>query len=193
LEKACKIAANWPKSMTLAVNVSPVQIRDSNLVQKIHEVLFQTGLPAARLELEVTESVLIDDKVRALHVLQSLKNLGVSISLDDFGTGFSSLSTLIAFPFDKIKIDRSFVEDCSRNTQAALVTRTIIKMGMQMGCNIIAEGVQNEKHVAFLRAEGCKLMQGYLIGRPLSNEASQKYMATDYVVQIEADELQKSA
>ncbi len=176
LENACKIAAKWPKPLTLAVNVSPVQIRDSNLVQIVHNALIQSGMPAERLELEVTESVLIDDKVRALHVLQGLKNLGVSISLDDFGTGFSSLSTLIAFPFDKIKIDRSFVEDCSRNTQAALVTRTIIKMGMQMGCKIIAEGVQKEDHVSFLRNEGCDLMQGYLIGRPCSINDIQQYM-----------------
>lgn len=170
LENACKIAASWEKPLSVAVNVSPVQIRDTNLIQIVQEALISSGLPAYRLELEVTESVLIDDKVRALHVLRALKNLGVSIALDDFGTGFSSLSTLIAFPFDKIKIDRSFVEDCSRNTQAALVTRTIIKMGVQMGCNIIAEGVQSEEHIEFLREEGCQSMQGYLIGRPTSND-----------------------
>ncbi len=170
LENACKIAAHWPKPLTVAVNVSPVQIRDTNLIEVVHNALLDSGLPAERLELEVTESVLIDDKIRALHVLRGLKNLGVSIALDDFGTGFSSLSTLIAFPFDKIKIDRSFIEDCNRNEQAALVTRTIIHMGLQMGCKIIAEGVQTEEHITFLREEGCQSMQGYLIGKPCSNE-----------------------
>ncbi len=170
LENACRIAAQWPRPLTVAVNVSPVQIRDTNLIEIVHQALVDSGLPAERLELEVTESVLIDDKIRALHVLRGLKNLGVSIALDDFGTGFSSLSTLIAFPFDKIKIDRSFIEDCNRNEQAALVTRTIINMGMQMGCKIIAEGVQTEEHIEFLRQEGCQSMQGYLIGKPCSNE-----------------------
>ncbi len=170
LENACQIAAHWPRPLTVSVNVSPVQIRDSNLVEVVRRALHDSGLPAERLELEVTENVLIDDKVRALHVLRGLKTLGVSIALDDFGTGFSSLSTLIAFPFDKIKIDRSFIEDCNRNEQAALVTRTIINMGMQMGCKIIAEGVQTEEHITFLREEGCQSMQGFLIGKPCSNE-----------------------
>lgn len=170
LENACKVAARWPEPLTVAVNVSPVQIRDTNLIEVVHQTLLDTGMPAERLELEVTESVLIDDKIRALHVLRGLKNLGVSIALDDFGTGYSSLSTLIAFPFDKIKIDRSFIEDCNHNEQAALVTRTIINMGMQMGCKIIAEGVQTKDHITFLRQEGCQSMQGYLIGKPCSNE-----------------------
>ncbi|MGI9512134.1 MAG: GGDEF/EAL domain-containing response regulator [Anderseniella sp.] len=173
LENACNIAAHWPKHLTVSVNVSPVQIRDSNLIEIVHQALRASGLPAERLELEVTESVLIDDKIRALYVLRGLKNLGVSIALDDFGTGFSSLSTLIAFPFDKIKIDRSFIEECNRNEQAALVTRTIINMGTQMGCEIIAEGVQTEEHITFLRKEGCQSMQGFLIGKPCSNEELQ--------------------
>lgn len=188
LEQACEMAAKWPKPLTLAVNVSPVQIRDHNLVKIVQEALINSKLPAHRLELEVTESVLIDDEVRALHVLRALKNLGVAISLDDFGTGFSSLSTLIAFPFDKIKIDRSFVENCSRNTQAALVTRTIIKMGMQMGCRIIAEGVQTEEHIEFLQKEGCQSMQGYLIGRPASIEDIE-YLMLDDDTSLEIDDV----
>ncbi|MDJ0613382.1 MAG: EAL domain-containing protein [Rhizobiaceae bacterium] len=167
LHKACDLAVNWPEDKRVAVNVSPVQIRDTNLIESVHHALLKSGLPAKRLELEVTESVLIEDQSRALFILRSLKNLGVSIALDDFGTGFSSLSTLIAFPFDKIKIDRSFVENCNKNSQAALVTRTIINMGIQMGCHIVAEGVQNSDHIDFLRAEGCQSMQGYLIGKPV--------------------------
>jgi len=192
LEKACEIAANWSDNLILAVNVSPVQIRDTNLIHVVQSALINSNLPAHRLELEITESVLIDDQVRALHVLRGLKNLGVSISLDDFGTGFSSLSTLIAFPFDKIKIDRSFVEGCSHNTQAALVTRTIIKMGMQMGCKIIAEGVETHEHVDFLRREGCQSMQGYLIGRPASENDIQHLLTGDGVtLNVDALEQEK--
>ncbi len=175
LQKACALAVDWPKPLKVGVNVSPVQIRDTSLVEAVHEALLESGLPANRLELEVTESVLIEDQIRALHILRGLKNLGTSIALDDFGTGFSSLSTLIAFPFDKIKIDRSFVEDCNRNSQAALVTRTIINMGIQLGCHIIAEGVQTRDHLKFLRNEGCHSMQGFLIGKPCSNHDLMKY------------------
>lgn len=179
LNKACKEAVSWPEHIKVAVNVSPVQIRDTNLINIVHCALLESGLPANRLELEVTESVLIEDQSRALFILRSLKNLGVSIALDDFGTGFSSLSTLIAFPFDKIKIDRSFVENCHKNDQAALVIRTIINMSTQMGCHIIAEGVQNLEHIEFLREEGCQSMQGYLIGKPVSTEKLPSFFNQD--------------
>lgn len=178
LRKACAIAANWPKDISVAVNVSPVQIRDTDLVSIVHDVLLQTGFSPNRLELEVTESVLIEDKLRALHILRGIKNLGITIALDDFGTGFSSLSTLIAFPFDKIKIDRSFVEDCNRSDQAALVTRTIIKMGIQMGCKIVAEGVQKPAHIDFLKREGCQYMQGYLLGKPCPADEIDLFLPT---------------
>lgn len=179
LNKACKEAVNWPEHLKVAVNVSPVQIRDTTLINTVHCALLESGLPAHRLELEVTESVLIEDQSRALFILRSLKNLGVSIALDDFGTGFSSLSTLIAFPFDKIKIDRSFVENCHKNDQAALVIRTIIHMSTQMGYHIIAEGVQNLDHVKFLKDEGCQSMQGYLIGKPVPTESLSQFFNQD--------------
>lgn len=175
LRRACELAAEWPEPLKVAVNVSPVQIRDTDLIEKVHEALMQSGLSPSRLELEITESVLIDDQVRALHMLRGLKNLGVAIALDDFGTGFSSLSTLISFPFDKIKIDRSFVEDCGKNTQAALVTRTIIRMGIQLGCSVIAEGVQKTEHIDFLQHEGCHFLQGFLIGKPCANTELEQY------------------
>lgn len=181
LEKSCRIAARWDSAINIAVNISPAQIRDLDLVQKVQSILLKTGLRPDRLELEVTESVLIEDSLRALHVLRGIKNLGVSIAMDDFGTGYSSLSTLISFPFDKIKIDRSFIEECSHNHQAAVVTRTIINLTQQLGCRVIAEGVQTNEQVQFLLAEGCYEMQGYLIGKPARPEkAKEMYLSEDY-------------
>lgn len=170
LVRACETAAAWRQPCKVAVNISPIQIRHVDLVPLVQSVLLQTGLPPGRLELEITESVLIEDANRALHVLRGLKNLGVSIALDDFGTGYSSLSTMISFPFDKIKVDRSFVNDYDRNHQAAVVTRTVINMAQQLDYRIIAEGVETPAQVEFLLNEGCFEMQGYLIGRPVEQD-----------------------
>ncbi len=170
LIRACEIAVGWEKPCKVAVNISPVQIRHVDLVELVQSVLIKTGLSPSRLELEVTESVLIDDTNRALHVLRGIKNLGVSIALDDFGTGYSSLSTMISFPFDKIKIDRSFVDSFARNHQAAVITRAMINMAQQLNYRVIAEGVETEEQVAFLLEEGCHEMQGYLIGKPVEPE-----------------------
>ena len=170
LVRACETAAGWRHPCKVAVNISPIQIRHVDLVPLVQSVLLKTGLPPGRLELEITESVLIEDANRALHVLRGLKNLGVSIALDDFGTGYSSLSTMISFPFDKIKVDRSFVNDYDRNHQAAVVTRTVINMAQQLEYRIIAEGVETSAQVEFLLNEGCFEMQGYLIGRPVEQD-----------------------
>ena len=167
LSKACESAAAWDTSAKVAVNISPVQILHVDLVSVVRDVLLRSGLPPSRLELEITESVLISDTNIALHTLRGLKNLGVSIALDDFGTGYSSLSTLISFPFDKVKIDRSFIADAADNYRAAVIVRTTINMAKQLGYRIIAEGVERQNQVDFLLQEGCHEMQGFLIGRPV--------------------------
>lgn len=178
LTRACEIAASWDNSLSVAVNISPVQIRHVDLPALVHSVLLKTGLPPSRLELEVTESVLIDDANRALHALRGIKNLGVSIALDDFGTGYSSLSTLISFPFDKIKIDRSFVEQLGQNHQADVIIRAIIGMAHQLGFKIIAEGVENRDQIEFLLRERCHEMQGFFIGQPVPPGDIEQFLAS---------------
>jgi EAL domain-containing protein (putative c-di-GMP-specific phosphodiesterase class I) len=154
----------------------------------VREILLRSGLAPSRLELEVTESVLINDSNTALHVLRGIKNLGVSVALDDFGTGYSSLSTLISFPFDKIKIDRSFVHDCTSKYQAAVVVRTMIGTANKLGYRIIAEGVERQDQVDFLIKEGCHEMQGFLIGRPVS-EHELKFTLDDLMPQASTPDI----
>jgi diguanylate cyclase (GGDEF)-like protein len=166
LQDACRDAAAWPKPIRVAVNLSPLQLNQQNLPGRVHEILLETGLPPARLELEVTETALLKDMQRAVDNLRRLKALGVSISMDDFGTGYSSLSTLQSFPFDKIKIDRSFIDSAARDVRAGVIVRAILGLGRSLGVPVVAEGVESHAHLSFLRAEGCPQMQGYLIGRP---------------------------
>ncbi|HMB48356.1 MAG TPA: EAL domain-containing protein, partial [Afifellaceae bacterium] len=168
LRRACQIAATWPEPYAIAVNVSAVQIGHTDLAGTVRSALEDSGLAPERLELEITETVLIEDPDRALMVLQRLKEIGVSIAMDDFGTGYSSLSSLLSFSFDKIKIDRSFVDSIGRNPQALEIVRAILGLGRNLRFNVIAEGVETEEHVHFLREEGCREMQGYLIGKPIS-------------------------
>ncbi|MEO1065979.1 MAG: EAL domain-containing protein [Pseudomonadota bacterium] len=170
LRKACEYAVGWPKDLNVSVNISAVQIRHTDLASIVHTVLFKTGLRASRLELEVTESILIEDTELALHVLRNIKSLGVSLAMDDFGTGYSSLSSLVTFPFDKIKIDRSFVEKVDTSPQAAEIVRAIVNLGHNLNHELIAEGVQNSAHVELLAEEGCQVMQGFLIGKPMIND-----------------------
>jgi diguanylate cyclase (GGDEF)-like protein len=170
LRRSCEIAADWPEAYAIAVNVSAVQIGYTDLAAVVRSALEESGLAPERLELEITETVLIEDPDRALSVLQQLKEIGVSIAMDDFGTGYSSLSSLLSFPFDKIKIDRSFVDRMNSNPQAVEIVRAILGLGRNLRFNVIAEGVETEEHVRFLREEGCREMQGYLIGRPISAE-----------------------
>ena len=150
--------------------VSAVQIGHTDLAGAVRSALEDSGLAPERLELEITETVLIEDPDRALAVLQQLKEIGVSIAMDDFGTGYSSLSSLLSFPFDKIKIDRSFVDSMGGNPQAVEIVRAILGLGRNLRFNVIAEGVETEEHVRFLRDEGCQEMQGFLIGKPISAE-----------------------
>ena len=132
----------------------------------IHSVLLDTGLDPARLEIEITEGVLIDDFAGAISLLRMIKNLGVRVAMDDFGTGYSSLSYLQSFPFDKIKIDQSFIGKLGHNVQSAAIVQTILSLGRALKLPVIAEGVETEQQLAFLASEGCAQIQGYLIGRP---------------------------
>jgi diguanylate cyclase (GGDEF)-like protein/PAS domain S-box-containing protein len=166
LREACREAASWPEKLHIAINLSTVQFRHGDLAGLVHQVLLETGLSPARLELEITESVLVDDLARALSILRRLKALGVRIAMDDFGTGYSSLSNLQAFPFDKIKIDRSFISDLERNAQAATIVRAVIALGRGLDLPVVAEGVETQAQLAFLSEEACAEVQGYLLGKP---------------------------
>ena len=167
LRQACREAASWPKPLQIAVNLSPAQFMHGDLVGLVHSILLETGLAPGRLELEITEGVLIEDFDRGLALLRRLKALGVRVSMDDFGSGYSSLSYLQAFPFDKIKIDRDFVLNLGRNPQSAAIVRAVIGLGHGLDMSIVAEGVETEQQLVFLADQGCDAVQGYLIGKPL--------------------------
>lgn len=166
LRQACADAAAWEKPLRIAVNLSPLQLHNPALPNLVHEVLITTGLSPSRLELEITESALFKDYQRALDNLRRLKALGVRIAMDDFGTGFSSLSTLQSFPFDKIKIDKSFVENIHRHDRATVIVRAVLGLGRSLEIPVVAEGVETEEQILFLRGEDCAELQGYAIGRP---------------------------
>jgi len=167
LDQALAEAATWEKPWRVAVNVSPVQFRQADLVEKVRDNLIRHKLPGTRLELEITEGVLIDDTSRALTVLRTLKELGISIALDDFGTGYSNLTYLRVLPIDRIKIDKSFVQDIGTSSQSDAIVRTIIAMGQALGLEVTAEGVETEAQLAFLRDHGCAQVQGFLLGQPV--------------------------
>jgi EAL domain-containing protein (putative c-di-GMP-specific phosphodiesterase class I) len=152
--------------LQVAVNLSPVQFRHGDLAGLVHMVLLETGLAPNRLELEITEGVLIGDPSRALSVLRRLKLLGVKIAMDDFGTGYASLSSLQSFPFDKLKIDRSFISGVDKNLHAAAIVRAVMGLGKALSIPVIAEGVETEGERLLLLKEGCQEIQGYLVGRP---------------------------
>lgn len=166
LRTACREAATWTKPLTVAVNVSAVQIHNVNFAQRVHEILFETGLTPARLELDITETALIHDLDSALSTLRRIKTLGVRIAMDDFGTGYSSLSNLLAFPFDKIKIDGSVIKSMNVNDKAAAVVRSVLGLGRALKLPVLAEGVESMEQLAFLQNELCNEAQGYLLGRP---------------------------
>jgi diguanylate cyclase (GGDEF)-like protein/PAS domain S-box-containing protein len=169
LRRACADAAQWPDDVRVAVNLSPLQFRLGNLLSLVVETLKQSGLPAKRLELEITETLLLEKSSEVLATLHALRALGVRISMDDFGTGYSSLSYLRSFPFDKIKIDQSFVRDLGANPDAQAIVRSIISLGKGLGVTITAEGVETEAEVACLRNEGCHEGQGFLFSRARPN------------------------
>ena len=166
LREACREAASWPLPLQIAVNLSPAQFMHGDLVGLVHSILLETGLAPSRLELEITEGVLIEDFDRGLALLRRLKLLGVCVSMDDFGSGYSSLRYLQAFPFDKIKIDRAFVMNLGHHPQSAAIVRAVIDLGHGLGMSIVAEGVETQEQLGFLAEEGCDAVQGYFIGKP---------------------------
>jgi diguanylate cyclase (GGDEF)-like protein len=168
LRRACADARDWAHDVKVAVNVSPIQFRSGHLIERLSEALAQTGIAASRLELEITETTLLDDNEATVDTLRQIQRLGVKIALDDFGTGFSSLSYLRSFPFDRIKIDRSFVMDLGQRPDAAAIIRAILGLGRSLGIPVTAEGVETPEQLAHLQAEGCALAQGYLFSRPVS-------------------------
>ncbi|MDC7683315.1 EAL domain-containing protein [Asticcacaulis sp. BYS171W] len=172
LRQACTDALDLPDHMTMAVNLSPVQFKSRKIVPLVRTILAETGLSPQRLELEITEGVMIGDQVEALSILKGLKDLGVRISLDDFGTGYSSFSYVRAFPFDKIKIDQSFVRDLGRTTDSLAIIRAVAGMCSSLGITSTAEGVETDDQFHILEAEHCDTLQGYLFGRPGPLQAS---------------------
>jgi diguanylate cyclase (GGDEF)-like protein len=167
IRQACATAAQWPGDLHVAVNISAVQFRNPGLMQVIVGALAASGLQATRLEIEITETVLLQNKETTLAVLHQLRSLGVRIAMDDFGTGYSSLTYLQCFPFDKIKIDRSFVKDITENTGSLNIVRAVAALANGMGMTATAEGVETEEQLDRITSEGCTEMQGYLFSKPL--------------------------
>jgi diguanylate cyclase (GGDEF)-like protein/PAS domain S-box-containing protein len=177
LETACRAAMTWQPPSRVAVNVSARQFSGSDMPATVAAVLDRTGLPASRLELEVTESLLITNNEHALLALTALKRLGVRIVLDDFGTGYSSLSYLQRFPFDKIKVDKSFIDGLTCNGGAQTIVAAILAMSHQLNVKVTAEGVETSAQLALLRSEHCDEIQGFLLGRPMRSDRIEDYLA----------------
>ena len=174
LRRACTDAAKWPDPLIVAVNLSPAQFRDGDIAETVAEVLKETKLPPERLELEITENLLINDTEEVLGKLNRLRQLGVAIAMDDFGTGYSSLNYLARFPFSKIKIDRQFIRNMTRDPATRAIVKTIIALGKSLDVTITAEGVETEEQAAMLREFGCPQVQGFLYGYPGAAETGVK-------------------
>jgi diguanylate cyclase (GGDEF)-like protein len=190
IREACRQAATWPGDLSVAVNISPKQFLSPNLATVVLSALATSGLPATRLELEITESIFIANVERTLAALHGLRKLGVRIALDDFGTGYSSLSYLRSFPFDKLKIDQSFVRDLTEGGNANAVIRAITTLADALGMETLAEGVEDQAQAEILRQEGCRQIQGYLLSKPLNAAA-----VYDFIDGMEgsADEARRTA
>lgn len=171
LRRACRDAVTWPEPLFVSVNLSPAQFRDGDVAETVAQVLKETGLPPERLELEITESLLINDTEEVLGKLNRLRQLGVHIAMDDFGTGYSSLSYLARFPFSKVKIDRQFIRNMTRDPAMRAIVKTIIALGKSLDVTITAEGVETKEQAAMLREFGCPQVQGFLYGYPGAAEA----------------------
>jgi len=178
---ACRQACRWQQAgwtLRVAVNLSTRQFRDAQLAERVRQCLAGSGLPAALLKLEITESSVMEDAERAAQTLAELKALGVAISVDDFGTGYSSLAYLRRFPIDQLKIDRSFVSEVTHHPDSASIVRGIIDLAHSLRLKTVAEGVETEEEQIFLREAGCDLVQGYLHARPMEAEALERWLAT---------------
>ena len=167
LQKACADASQWRPRYRIAVNLSPIQFRDERLSALLDDTLQRTGLPADLLELEVTEGVLIGDEAQALAILHDLKGRGLRIALDDFGTGYSSLSYLRRFPFDKIKIDKSFVQAQQYDPGSQAIMEAVLTMSARLNLDVTVEGVETDEQLAMVQRQRCSEVQGFLLGRPM--------------------------
>jgi EAL domain-containing protein (putative c-di-GMP-specific phosphodiesterase class I) len=167
LQQACADAASWPADIKLAINISAVQFKKSNLFDAVLRTLVESNLPPQRLELEITETSLLENQEAHLTTIRQLKNLGLSIALDDFGTGFSSINYLTIFPFDKIKIDKSFTKGILNRGDCKAVVASTLALAQGLGIVTTAEGVETEEQFEYMRAAGVELAQGYLFGRPV--------------------------
>ncbi len=166
LRRACQDASEWVDAEKVAVNMSALQLNQTELPQIIHQILLETGLSPRRLEIELTETAILEDRQQSLHVLRQIKALGVRVALDDFGTGYSSLEILRSFPFDKIKLDRFFMAEIETSIEAKALVRSVLSLGKSLSIPILAEGVETEMQLSILREEGCDEIQGFLLGRP---------------------------
>jgi EAL domain-containing protein (putative c-di-GMP-specific phosphodiesterase class I) len=165
LTEACRTAAQWPDHLKISVNLSPVQLSCPDLPQVITRILAETGMRPGRLTLEITERVFLDESEKTLSILHKIKQLGVEIALDDFGTGYSSLSYLRSFPFDTVKIDRSFVSDLGADTGSNVIVQAVILIAGGLGIRTVAEGIETPVQQQILKALGCDAVQGYLFSR----------------------------
>ena len=177
LRQACADAFTWPSDLKVAVNLSASQFRDHALTAIVLAALTRSGLPATRLELEITETAMLHDTEGTIATMRLLQELGVSMALDDFGTGYSSLSYLRRFPFQKIKIDGSFVREIEHDKSSAAIVGAVARMGSQLGMAIVVEGVETAGQLERVRAEGCNEAQGFLLGRPMPSAAVESYLA----------------
>jgi EAL domain-containing protein (putative c-di-GMP-specific phosphodiesterase class I) len=194
IRKACSVAAALPNQLTIAVNLSPVQFEDGKLVERVRDALNASGLAAKRLELEITEGLLLSDTDSVIRQLADLKTLGVKIAMDDFGTGYSSLSYLWRFSFDKLKIDQSFVRALgSGDKHVASVIQAIVALGQSLNMIITAEGVETEAQAEFLRQVGCHQLQGFHLGRPMPLERLPGEILNDFRSAFPRDERQSAA
>ncbi|MEO9336084.1 EAL domain-containing protein [Mesorhizobium sp. SB112] len=174
LREACRAAAAWEMPYKIAVNLSAVQLTHGDLPQLVHQILLDNKLSPSRLELEITETSIIQDKVRSLHTLRQIRALGVTIAIDDFGTGYSSLETLRSFPFDRIKLDRSFMTEVEHSMQARAIIRAVLALGKSLDISVLAEGVETEAQLQLLKVEGCNEAQGFHLGRPHPHAVTMK-------------------
>jgi EAL domain-containing protein (putative c-di-GMP-specific phosphodiesterase class I) len=184
LQRACTDAASWPDHIKVAVNISAVQFSKGNLFEDVLSILARTGLSPGRLELEITETSLLDSQASNLTTMRQLKNLGISIALDDFGTGYSSINYLINFPFDKIKIDKSFTQGCLHRRDCEAVVSSVLALARGLGIVTTAEGVESAEQFEYLRTAGVDLVQGYLFGRPVPLSALDLRMAGQQAVKV---------
>jgi diguanylate cyclase (GGDEF)-like protein len=184
LREACREASTWSVPLRIGVNVSPAQIVSADFVGLVESVLSETGLDPRRLEIEVTENLFIHDAEQALQCLGHLHDIGATVAIDDFGTGFSSLRTLRSFPFDRIKIDRSFARGLATNRNDVAIVKSILALGRAMGLRVVAEGVETDEQHTLLRQFGCDCVQGYLIGKPLTIDAYESVVGREHTPEI---------